>query len=281
MEINPFDDRAAMYDGSEPSLRSNLDLFSLPKTDISCVYSTQHMPVFPLLSISNPENPIEFVFNSDQSYIDLSETYLKIGFSIRKSSDDTATAAETLVAPGNLMFGLMFKNLEVYLNNKLITDTSNAYPYVHYIQRMLTMPESIKNSKLRAEFYYPNDTPDAHTLETVGFKQRQEASKTSVQVFMLGQLVNGLLQQNRWIGPGNEIRIVLRRSHPSFCLDAADESTAYKVVIHQAKLLVQRKPVTSKVMEIHRSLLEKNETMKYILNEPMVKTASIATGLTS
>ena len=175
--------------------------------------------------------------------------------------------------------------MEVYLNNKLIADTSNNYPYVHYIQRLLTMPDSVKNAKLKGEFYYPNTTPNDYDMsgssKPKGFKDRFEASKGSQQVFLLGQLVNGLFQQQRWLGPGNELRIVLRRSHPKFCLDSKDDNGEFKVELKSATLLVQRKPVTQKVMDIHRSMLEKNETMKFILNEPVIKTASIPSGLTS
>ena len=284
MDGSPFDDRATMYDGSQVTLRSSLDLFSLPKTDISCAYSTQHMPVFPVLSVKDGENPLEFIVNTETSYVDLSETYLKVAFRVTKD-DGKPCATSDEVAPANLMFGLMFKNMEVYLNNKLVSDTSNNYPYVHYIQRLLTMPESLKNSILKGEFYYPDATPDAFDLSTTpkppGFEKRFEASKVSQPVVLLGQLVGGLFQQQRWLGPGNELKIVLRRSHPKFCLDSKVTTTNYKVDVKSAVLLVQKKPVTQKVTEIHRSLLEKNETMKYILNEPVVKTATIPSGVSS
>jgi hypothetical protein len=240
------------------------------------------MPIFPLIPVTDGDSPIEFVINSESHYIDLADTYLKVFFRIKKTGGGNCTTSDE-VAPANLMFGLMFKNMEVYLNNKLISDTNNNYPYVHFIQRLLTMPESVKNSKLRGEFYYPQKTPNDYSLATgsvsLGFKDRYDLSKSSKQVILLGQLVNGLFQQGRWLGPGNELRIVLRKSHPRFCLDSAVDSTEYKVDIQKAILLVQRKPVTQKVMDIHRSLLEKNETMKYILNEPVVKTVALTPGL--
>ena len=204
MDNNPFDDRAAMYDDSEVTTRTNLDLFSLPKTDISCAYSTQLIPIAPILSIQDDNNPLEFVLNTESSYIDLSETYLKVGFRIMKADGGPCAAATDIVAPANLMFGLMFKNMEVYLNNKLIADTSNNYPYVHYIQRLLTMPDSVKNAKLKGEFYYPNTTPNDYdmsgSLKPKGFKDRFEASKGVNKSFCLDNLSMGYFNNNSGSG---------------------------------------------------------------------------------
>ena len=272
-----------MYDGSELSLRSNLDLFSFPKTDVSCTYSTERMPVYPTAS-TDGDSPLEFTIKTEASYLDLTETYLKIGFRIKKVDGSKCTTSEK-ACPANLMFGLMFRNMEVYLNNKLISDTNNNYPYVHYIQKMLTLPQAYKNTKLKEEFYYPNAEQDSYADASVGYATRYAAAKVDKQVFLMGQLVCGFFQQERWLPPGNELRIVLRRSHPDFCLDSREEEVtnkkSYRIVIDKAVLYVQRQPVTPSVLKWHRSQLDKNEKIKYFLNEPVVKTCTIPAGVTS
>ena len=77
------------------------------------------------------------------------------------------------------------------------------------------------------------------------------------------------------------MKIVLRRNPANFCLDNKVTTTAYKYEIEDAVFLVARKPVSPKIIELHRSLLENNETFKFITPEAVVKTINIPAGMTS
>lgn len=147
------------------------------------------------------------------------------------------------------------------------------------------MPESLKTTKLRNELWYPNTTPDDYSDNQAGYKERYAMGKDSQQFTMLGQLVDGLFQQQRWMPAGNKIRIVLRRSPSVFALDnridANDDQVKldYKIEIDSATLLVQRKPVSQTVVDMTRRGLELDQTIKFNLNEPVVKSFSVPSGL--
>ena len=217
MEQSMFQDVPTYYEGSKLSLRSELALTSLPSTDISCLFSADYLPFYPVLPIRDQFAPCEFVINSD-SYLDLSDSYLHVVCRIIKENGEDCVAADK-VAASNLMFHMLWKNLDVYVNGKLVFDSSNAYSIGAYINRLLTTPQAIKDTRLRTEFWYPNETPDEYGDTTPGYATRYEKTKLSQQFSLLGQLVNGLFKKNRFFVPQTEIRIVLRRNPANFCLD--------------------------------------------------------------
>ena len=184
----------------------------------------------------------------------------------------------------------MIKNVEIYINSVLIYDSSNYYAYIAYLQRLLTMPEEVKSNELKNEMYYPDLTVESFSATSLGFKKRAAYSNGSNQFTMLGQIVAGIFNQKKWLPPGTQIRIVLRRNPPHFCLDSsAEEDTvsgnkvkrSFTYEIDEASFLVCRKRVSSRIMEIHRSLLESNNSFKFATNDAFVKTIQIPQGMTS
>ena len=284
MESTTFNDVPTYYEGSKLSLRSELALASLPSTDISCLFSADYLQFFPLLPIRDQFAPVEFLINSDSSsYLDLSDSYLHVKCRIKKENGTDCTADDKCAA-ANLFFHLLWKNLDVYVNGKLIYDSGNMYSLGAYINRLLTTPQSLKDTKLRSEFWYPNETPNVYTDGTSGYNTRYTMTKLSQQFSMFGKIVMGLFQQNRYIVPHTEIRIVLRRNPANFCLDNRSDKDGttplkYKLEIDEAIMYVARKPVSPQIVSLHRSQLDRNETFKYIFNQGVVKTFTIPPGL--
>ena len=285
MESNFFGDKPTVFEGSTLSLRSELDLFSLPETNVSQLQSSEYTQFFPLLSVREPNNPIEFIINvGNQCYLDLRDSWLSITARIKKA-DGTAVPAAELVAPANLFFQSMFCNLTVHLNGKLIFDSNNNYALVSYFNRVLTTPESIKKTKLRSELYY-EDTNKTFTAANTGYAARYAVGSASKSFSLLGRLVCGLFQNPRWLPPSSEVKISLRRSPPHFCLDSKDatvdsKAASYIYEIEDATFFAGRRPVSNRIMQLHESLLKKGETFKYILEDPHVRTFNIPAGLSS
>ena len=285
-----FDNRATLYEDSKLSLRTELSSFSLPNTDISCLYSTDYLHVKSSLPVREINNELEFLILVDNSsFVDLSESYLHLTCRITKGNG-TDCDSNDFAAPSNLFFHLMFKNLEIYINGKCISGSQNQYPYIAYINRLLSLPTSVKEAQLQNELWYPNTTVESYEATSVGYKERYDLAKNSQKFTMLGQIVSGLFLQKRWLGPGTEIRIVLRRNTPHFCIDnkitetGADGSKVklnYRFEIDDAVFLVSRKPVSAKIMELHRSLLNKNETYIFVMPEAVVRTMYVPAGMTS
>ena len=280
MDTGIFNDDIKALKESEYSLSSELDLTSVPPTDVSCVSLTNYDRIFPLQSVRSSTNPIEFIITSDgNNYVNLADSYIHFICRVTKE-DGTACGSSDFACPANLFFHLMIKDLQVFINGKLVSESSNNYPYIAYIQRLLASPETLKNSKLRSELWYPNALQDTYEVTTSGYKDRYAISAQSKPFAMLGQPVAGVFQQPRWFPPGTEIRLVMRRNEPKFCLDCKTEAS-YAYEIDEAALYVARKPVSSTVMDLHRSQLNRGHTFKYVTNEVAIKKLAIPSGLTS
>ena len=285
-----FDQRPTVYEDFELSLRSELASMKLPPSDISCNYSADYLKFFPLLSVRDPYNPIEFIINSDSnSYLDLSDSFMHVVARVRKGDDSVVD--DNTVCPSNLFFQLMIKNVEIYINSVLIYDSSNYYAHIAYLQRLLTTTDDVKLTELKNELFYPDKVVESYTANSEGFKKRTTFANGSHQFTMLGRIVAGIFNQKSWLPPGTQVRIVMRRNPPDFCLDStAVEDTGsagakikrvFKYELDEVSFLVSRKPVSGRIMELHRSLLEKNHTFKFVTNESYVKTIQVPRGMTS
>ena len=142
----------------------------------------------------------------------------------------------------------------------LVSDTSNLYPFIGVLTRELTCNPLEKKHTLQEELYYRNETQDTFTTADKGFNERYELSKQSKPFTMVGQIVSNLTTQTRYIVGGTQIRIVLRRSQPEFCLDSATTSldgftgVPFRYDILDATFFAYKKPMTDEVLSLHRTL---------------------------
>ena len=73
-------------------------------------------------------NPLHIEF-----YTDLSQAYLYIKFRIlQQTGEDLETGAK--VFPITNFFHSLFSGIDLYINNKLITNNSDTYPYRAYLE---------------------------------------------------------------------------------------------------------------------------------------------------
>src|SRR5699024_1613706 len=107
--------------------KSELDLWGLPTTQTS-IEGGQWIHYKTLTNISD-EAPLEFVVNgSGDEYVDLSHTLLHLKVKIVKE-DGTACTADDKIAPVNNTLHSMFSQLDLYLNQKLISPPNNTYGF--------------------------------------------------------------------------------------------------------------------------------------------------------
>ncbi|CAG7819868.1 unnamed protein product, partial [Allacma fusca] len=282
-----FDQRPTVYEGSEQSLRSELNLFTLPPTDVSTKNSSEYVPSFPLTSVREGFAPLEFLLLAENSgYYDLSDSFLSLTCRIVKQNGEEC-GDTNIVAPSSNFFHAMFQNLEVYVNITLVSDSSNFYPSIAYIQRLLSANPIEKANALRDELWYPNDVPEKFTSADQGFKKRFELSQKSQQFTMLGKLCCNIFNQPRWFPSGTEIRIILKRSPPEFCLNSAVETLEpfsgcpYRVELNSAIFYSSRKTISQKILDMHRQKLASGDTCKYPMVDVDMRTFTVAKGLTS
>ena len=117
-------------------VKSELDLFVVPPTQTS-IEDGRWVEHQPLTSLDSG-GPIEFVIpGTGDAYFDLANTYLLIQTKVVRGVG-TDLAADTPVAHVNNWLHSLFSQVDVYLNDTLVTLSSNTYPFRAYVDTMLS-----------------------------------------------------------------------------------------------------------------------------------------------
>lgn len=257
--------------------KSELDIFALPSTQTS-IESGQWVHYKPISSL-NDDGPIEFqVTGSGDDYLDLSHTLLLINAKIL-NQDDTNLKADVQVAPVNNWLHSLFNQLDIYLNQKLISPPNNTYAYRAYLENLLNYGPAAKESHLSCGLWY-EDT--AHHMDSVdatnkGFHKRMEFVKESKQVEMIGHLHGDMFNQEKFLINGVEMRVKLVRSKETFNL-ICHQDKKFKVRIMDASLIIRRARINPSILLAHQKVLA-TTSAKYPITRAEVKILTIPAGV--
>ena len=126
---------AFVHHESQECTKSELDLFTIPATQTS-ISKGQWIEYHPISNITD-SGPIEFyVSGTGDEYLDLARTQLFVKAKITKANG-TAIDADTQVGPVNLFLHSLFSQVDVSLNERLISPSTNTYPYRAMIETLL------------------------------------------------------------------------------------------------------------------------------------------------
>ena len=208
--------------------KSELELFSVPPTQ-TAIDSSQWVEYRPITTLSD-SSPVEFVITgSGEEYVDLSESYLQVTAKILKQdggdlvqtrgTDGTMSGDDAEVGPVNLWLHSLFSQVDVSLNERLVTPSMNTYPYRAYLETLLSYGPAAKESYLTAALWYKDTAKhmEDHQLNK-GFKSRQLWTMGSRQVVMIGRPHLDLCFHDRLMLNGVDIKMRLVRSKDAFSL---------------------------------------------------------------
>ena len=270
---------AFLLKDSPECAKSELELFSLPPTQ-TVIERGQWVEFHPLANVSDG-GPVEFnISGSGEEYLDLSQTQLYVKVKI-VGKDGKPLAEKDKVGPVNLFLHSMFSQVDISLNERLISSSNNTYPYRAMIEKLLNHGFDVKTSQLSSELFFKDtagrmnvyDPADPNPNE--GFTKRADLFKLSAPVDMIGRLHLDMFHQERLLLNMVDVKIKLIRSKPEFCLLAAAEN--FKVSLEHASLFVRKVRVSPGVVLGHAKSLEKT-TAKYPVNRVICKAYSIPTG---
>lgn len=262
--------------------KAELELFTVPPTNISMEKGTvtEHLPISSL----NGGGPIEFHVTSAEEYIDVGRTFLYIKAKITKANGNNM-AADDGVGPVNLFLHSLFSQVDITLNNKLITPSVNTYPYRAYIEKLLSYGTDAKNSQLSSELWYidsvdmdaKNPLDDTETTANPGLVSRGDFMKESSSVEMMGRLHCDIFLQDRYLMKGTDMNIKLTRSAELFHL-MSNKGTGFKTVIEDAVLFVRKVKLNPAIPNAHDKLLNQGKLAKYPVRRSVVSTFTISQG---
>ncbi len=263
-------------------VKSELDLFSVPPTQTS-IESGGWVEYNPISSITDA-TPIEFVIGgSGQDYVDLANTQLFVRAKITRAGGEAIAPAHH-VGPVNLLLHSLFSEVELKINDTLVTSTNNTYPYRAYIETTLSYGPAAKKSQLTASLFYKDDAghmenanPHDVALLNKGFKKRHSFFENSSVVDMIGGLHTDLFFQDKYLPSDVGLRLRLVRNKDAFCLMSNTEAAAYKIQIIECKLLIRKVKLSPSVFLAHAKAFEVSNA-KYPVRRVICKTFTVPAG---
>ncbi|GBM57683.1 hypothetical protein AVEN_222535-1 [Araneus ventricosus] len=224
-------------------------------------------------------NPIEFsVSGSGEDYIDLSATQLYVKVKILKVN---AKLGETdKVSSVNLLLHSLFSQVDVNLNDRLISASSNLYPFRSYIESLLNYGSDYKKSFLSSECFnkdsagYLGVTDPAGDNE--GLKKRASLIEKSKVLDLIENLHCDIFYQDRLLLNLVDLKVKLIRSKQEFCLIAPANGN-YEVIIEHASLFVCKVKVSPDVLLLHKKALQLT-SVRYPIDRILSKMYSISKG---
>ena len=163
---------AFVHHESSECTKLELDLFTIPATQTS-IHKGQWIEYHPLSNITDT-GPIEFnVSGTGEEYLDLARTQLYVKAKITKANG-TALDADTQVGPVNLFLHSLFSQVDVSLNERLISASTNTYPYRAMIESLLNYGEEATGKKSYGLLARPVDAQWSQ------FKNQNEPSQECV-----------------------------------------------------------------------------------------------------
>ncbi|XP_035233536.1 uncharacterized protein F54H12.2-like [Stegodyphus dumicola] len=262
---------AFMLKDSPECTKSELELFHIPGTQ-TVIQNGQWIQFHPLSNVFDG-GPVEFlVSGSGEEYMDLSQTLLYVKAKIIKT-DGKPTVADSKIGPVNLFLHSLFSQVDVTLNDRLISSSSNTYPYRAYIETLLNHGFDSKTSQLTCEMFY-KDTFSKIFTDNEGWIKRSEFFKLSNTIDMIGGIHCDLFHQDRLMLNLVDLKLKLIRSKPEFCLHGNE---GHKVVLDHVSLFVRKVRVSPGITLGHAKALEK-ATAKYPINRVLCKVYSVPQG---
>ena len=220
---------------------------------------------------------------------DLSSTLLKITARVL-GPDGTGIAINVLAAPVNNFIHSIFSKVTVDLNGSGVSDTTHTYAYKAYLETLLNFSSDTKNGELSASLWYSdepgkfNNTAVSGGGQNSGFVKRKRLGGEGKLLPLMGSIKDSVLNQDKYLLDGVDVRITLFRSKDDFCILRADgtmdtPAIDYKTEIESAVLYVRRVNLSPHCQMAINSAMEISPA-KYEFVRTDIRTYSIPTGVT-
>lgn len=235
-------------------------------TDIEEDFEIQILPRNSLLD--SDDIPLEFpIAGTSDQYIHLGDTYIHIRVRLVKKNGTKITSA-IIVTPVNLFVHALFGQIDVYINEVLVTKNSGNYPFRAYIGTTCAYSDVAKDSWLQNEMWFEDKYGDAFDDVKVdkstngGLVVRNELAAESRTMDMVFKPHVDMFMQNRPIPPSTDVRLTLVRTAPKFSL-MTESTEELKIEIVYACMHVRVLKLSHSVTLNHKESLLHNNHMKY------------------
>ena len=252
-------------------------MFAVPSTQTT-IESGRWIP-FKNVSSLTDDGPLEFsITGRSDEFMDLAHTMLHVVVKVTKD-DGTDLAATDELAPVNNLLHSMFSQVDVYLNEKLISPPNNTYAYKCYIESLLNYGPDAKDSHLSSALWYGDTSSKMDILGAAnnGYKIRKEFAAGSKHIDLIGHLRGDIFNQEKFLLNGVDLRVKMVRSRDNFVLMS---NSSGKLKIIDATLMIRKVKINPSVMLSLTNVLEKT-TAKYPITRTEIKVLTLPAGIQS
>lgn len=248
-------------------------------------------------ALSN-DAPLSFeIHGNGDDFLDIGDCELLLRVRLLKNDNNlveheipnTATDATTAVKPGpdatlapvNNFFHSMFSQVDVVLNDNLISQSTNTYPYRAYISSLLSYSKDVKDTWLNMEMWAKDEPKKFDSDDNEGHQTRLKYAMNGREFELKSRLHMDLTFQSRLIPNGVDARITLTRSKPQFALMYFGEEPAnYTIDITYAVLEVRKVKLVPK-FQLHLEETFAKSGAKIPVNHVTTKNFSIPQGIST
>ena len=200
----------------------------------------------------NGNCPITFLSPGTEDYINLSKTILVVRAKVTKADGAGLNAGEKVGVVNNFLHSL-FKQVDVYLKEKQVTQAMGTYSYRSYLETLLNYGPSAKKSQLTAALFYKDTAGKMEVADPTavdgneGLKARYQFSKTSGVIELAGPIFCDIFFTERLLLSFVNVKVVLNRNGHEFCLMSSVDDADYTVKLTEAYLKIRKVKVNPSI----------------------------------
>ena len=178
-----------------------------------------------------------------EDYVDLSKTILVVRAKVTKA-DGTDLDPNEKVGIVNKFLHSLFKQVDVFLKEKQVTQAMGTYAYRSHLETLLNDGPAAKQPQLTASMFYKDtagqmDVSDptlAANNANLGLKARYGFSKESGVIEMAGPILCDIFISERLLLSFVDLKVILNRNGNEFCLMTSEDDADYRVKLIDAYL---------------------------------------------
>ena len=251
-------------------MKTELDLFTVQSTFVE----------IPPVSAITDTGPLEFyISSSGEDYLDLNNTYLYTRVRI-VNHDGTNLANDAVVGFINYPGCTLFSQVDIMLGDRLITQSSNTYPYRGIIECLINYGQDTLDTQFSPGLFCKDTSGHMDSIaidgDNKGLVERAGHTVTSRVVELIAPVHSDLFFQETLLINGVDVSLKFIRSKDEFVLMAAGNAQ-FKAKIMSASLFVKKVAVAPGVRLAHSRALQ-HANAKYAIDRVALKTFSIPAG---
>lgn len=266
---------------------SELDLWSESKLQTGVLGRSEiaHHPVNSLDQASS----VEFFSAGQASYKDLSHVFLQIKVQLTKngsdpfnsaSKDDAIKLTDAIEKQNGIInnqLHSLFKSIQVYMNNKLVSN-HNLYPYKAYFELITNYSKPAMDTYLATSGVALDSEKLMDNTKNPAHIARAATTLDGTILTLYGRISADLFNLEKLLLPSIDLRVNFTLASPSFSLFGPDENSKGTIKIKEATLYITHVAVNPSLSLLHHQMLSKRN-----VNIPFMKTdlknITVAAGL--